>query len=77
METSYRADVSMAAKLLEEKKPKLELLSKNAYLYVSVILLVDLVIGAEPPLKKVFQFKTIFTLQLNSTWLYKGCDLQG
>jgi len=52
LETSYRADVSMAAKLLEEKKPKLELLSKNAYLYVSVILLVDLVIGAEPPLKK-------------------------
>jgi len=52
LEQSHRADVSMVANLLEEKKAKLSVLSKNAYLYVSVILLIDLVVGAEPPLQK-------------------------
>ena len=53
MEPSFRADVGMAAMLLEANRHKLVVLSKNAYLYVSIILFIDQIVGAEPPLGKV------------------------
>ena len=46
--TTLESDIGLAAEFLMEEEEKLKLVTKNVYVTVSIVLLIDLIFGSEP-----------------------------